>query len=314
MENKYHCTQDALYEGADLLAESLEEELGQFGFKAKYTQQFVDDLRDEIEAARNLPDEEARTAESGVKRVALVNFTDTTVKQNVNALRLYIRDAVTNPETRRIRMAEAGFNDYEEAMHYNWEKLKGMMNSGNNFITAHSAELLANNNMPASFPATFTAIKQQVDTDVIAMLNTRENTKAGTQDKIAANNTLHDHCIDICEDGQHVFVNDEARRSQFVWDSIQQIITPPGVAGVRITIKEEGTNFPLQGVTITIQQPGGTPLEQTTDANGKAAFIGLEAGAYNGTIVKPGYETKAKSGEIKTGVISFYNTTLVKIP
>src|SRR5688572_10211218 len=136
--------------------------------------------------------------------------------------------------------------------------------------------------MPAGFAATFTAIKQQVDTDVTDMLNTRENTKTGTQDKIAANNTLYDHCIDICEDGQHVFAENEAKRSQFVWDSIQLIITPPGIAGVRMTIKEEGTNIPLEGVSITIQQEGGMPFTVVTDENGKAAFLGIEAGPYSG--------------------------------
>src|SRR5688572_19746822 len=100
MDPKYNCTQDALYEGGDLLAASLTEELLQFSFKAKYDALFVAAFKNQIKAARELPDDEERSAHAGILRVELKEYTDVTVKDKVNALRLYIRDAEPNPEAR----------------------------------------------------------------------------------------------------------------------------------------------------------------------------------------------------------------------
>jgi hypothetical protein len=55
LEQNYRCSQDELYEGARLLANSLEVELSNFGFKAKYNAAYITNFRQMIADARALP-------------------------------------------------------------------------------------------------------------------------------------------------------------------------------------------------------------------------------------------------------------------
>ena len=314
MEPNYTESQDELYEGATLLATSMDEELADLAaFKAKYDAALVNGFRNLISTAINLPDDDQRVIAHEVLRIHLVKYTDKTVRSALGALRLYIRDAYEDIEEREARLREAGFNDYEAAMKYNWEKLKGELKNANDFITAHSAELLLNNNMPPAFPADVTTIKTNVDARVTQLLNLRENAKQGTQAKINANNVLNTAKNAICEDGQYVFRNNEAKRAQFVWDSIMELVSPPGRAGLKFTAKELGTNLPIPNAVGTFQKEGGTPVTSTTGPDGKAILDNLEPGKYKGSITHPAYITLNVEFEINTGATTFKHWLLEKI-
>jgi len=172
MEPNYKCTQDELYEGCDLLATNMDEELAQLAaFKAKYDAAFVTAFRNSITNATNLPDDDQRVAAHEVLRIKMVKAVDTEVRSALGSLRLYIRDAYDDVDEREVRWREAGFDDYEAAMKYNWEKLKGLLKNANDFINNHNAELSANNNMPATFPPIIATMKTDADTIVTQLLN-----------------------------------------------------------------------------------------------------------------------------------------------
>lgn len=314
MEPDYKCTQDELYEGCELLLTSLNEELAKLAaFKAKYDPAFVTAFESTIKAAKELPNDDQRAAAHEIQRIQMIKFTDDQVRTALGSLRLYIRDAFTDEDERRIRLREAGFDDYEAALKYNWEKLKGFFKSANDFITTHNSELSANNNMPATFPLEFTGMKTDIDSAVTKLLSLRENSKQGTQAKIIANNELNKQKNSICEDGQHVFRTDEARKSQFVWESILNLVSPPGKAGLRLDVKEQLTNNPIVEAECKFQKEGSTVITIKTDTEGKAFIDNIEPGKYEGKISHPDYKILEVEVEITTGVTSFKHWLLEKL-
>ncbi len=313
MEPTYKDTQDELYEGCDLLAQSTADELTTLAaFKAKYDPAFVLAFRNTIIAAQALPDDDQRVVAHEVLRIKMVKKVDTEIKTALGSLRLYIRDAYADVDEREVRLREAGFNDYEAAMKYNWDKLKGELKNANDFITNNLADLTANNNMPAAFATVISDLKTDADKAITKFLNLREDSKQGTQSKIEANNELNKQKNAICEDGQHVFRDNDAKRAQFVWDSIMTIVTPPGKARLKFDIKEEETNIPLIGANAQFQKEGNEVITATTGAGGRAMVDNIEPGKYKGTIHRTDYNSIDVEFEITTGVTSYKHWLLTK--
>lgn len=314
IQSNFRCTHDALYEGCDQLAINLFEELVLMaGFKAKYTATFIDDFKLKIKQARELPDEDQRTTQHELQRIELVKLTNKKVRKVLNSLRLYIRDAYNDPDVRRVKLQDAGFNDYEAAMNYNWEKLRSFLQKAVTFITANTADLEAGDNMPAGFGALVAGYRDDVATLVPEFLNEKENTPQATQAKTVASNALYALAIDICEDGQHVFEDDPAKQKQFVWDAIMEIVTPTGKAGLKFDVKEQGTNLPLAGVTAKLQKEGDVEISTTTDAEGKGKFDNMAAGFYTGKLLLNDFVSLEFELEITAGVTSFKHWVMVRV-
>lgn len=311
IKNVYRCSQDELYEACELIVASLEEELTAFtDLKPKYNSGFVSDLALAIKDAKALPDDTKRTSEQEVKRVELLGRL-TVCLNRMNALRLYIRDAFTDPTIQKIRMAEAGFDDYDAASNANWEKLVSMMQSGQSFINNHETALLANDNMPGTFKTTFSDAMNGLDEEVTDYLSLRENSKQGTQEKIVANNEIYRRVIDVCEDGAYIFANNPAKRDQFVFGKVLEIVTPPGAAGLRGTVKNGVTFEFVSDASVQIQRPGEPIKAVGTNAEGKYDFGNLPTGNYTGTVQASGYVTLEFEVSIQTGVTTYKHFTIM---
>lgn len=306
IETEFSYSFDAMFEGCDQLAINLEEELSAMGnFKAKYTAGFVADFKLKIKTARELPDVEQRSTKHELMRIELVQYTDTKVRKDMGALRLYIRDAYEDPEVRRVKLQDAGFNDYESAMNYNWEKLRAMLLKADVFIAANTVDLEGLGGMPAGFGALISGHRAIIDEQVPQFLNEKENTPQGTQEKVIASNIVYRMAILICEDGQHVFADNPAKQKQFVWDSIMEIVTPTGKAGLKFDVKANGTFVAVANAKVTVQRPGFEALETFTDSNGKGVFDLLQPGEYKGTVEAAGFATLQVEFTISPGVTSF---------
>ena len=311
---KFRCSMDALYEGCDQLAINVLEELVKMAaFKAKYTVAAVDDFKAKIKAARKMDDDEQRAAKHELLRLALKKLTQEDIKTKLGALRLYIRDAYEDVEVREVNLTTAGFNDFERAMNLNWEVLRTVMEKANKFVNENTADLVAGNNMPVTFEGELSALKDEIDTKIPQFLNTRENAPQGTEAKIVASNEIYDIAISICEDGQFVFKDAAAKRKQFVWDDIMEIVTPTGKAGLRFDVKEQGTNLPLAGVTAKLQKEGDVEITTTTDADGKGKFENMQAGFYGGKLVLNDFVSLEFELEITVGVTSFKHWVMVRV-
>ncbi len=313
MDNNYKCGQDELYEACGVLQLNLVDEIGRFSaFKPKYNAAFATGFEAAIIAAAKLPDEEQRDATHELLLLDLITRQERCIDK-LQALKLYMKDGYKDKDTLRIRMQQAGYNDYEQAANKNWEKLIAIMIHAKQFIHDNSADLLANDNMPATFENDFGTEESGLAPQILQFKSSQENSTVGTEDKISANNAIYDTAMGICEDGVYIFKKEEAKRNKFVWERIMDLITPPGAAGLRLDVKEDVTNLPLQGVAVIIQAKEGIALNATTDENGKAYFASLVVGLYKGKVELAGYHPLEVEFEIKTGVTSFKHWVMVKI-
>ena len=202
-------------------------------------------------------------------------------------------------------MDAAGFGRYTSATNYDWDAVNAFMAAAIAFVEANTVLLESNFNMPPTFVTDLKNFRDAFEPQVDLFLNTLENSEIGTQDKIQFNNQLYDEAIKVCEDGQVVFADNEAKRHQFVWDRIIDRITPPGAAGLKLDVRNAATNEFEPGVSLSIQQTGQPTVNGETDAEGFLQLTNLAVGDYTGSLRKPGFTALNIEFTISTGVISF---------
>lgn len=303
---KYKCSQQELYEACKLVANNLEEHLDRFtAYKGKYNPTYVANFRQMRIDARAIPDLDIRTADREVLRIEMMEQVKTQVFEAANYLEGYIDEIYKNLEIRKVRKQEAGFGHYDAAMNYDWEEVNYLLEQGYTFIETHETELLdGGNNMPAGFKTQFETLKNDMDGKISIFLNKKDNSKAGTAVKIRANNDLYDVAVSICADGQIIFAREPEIKDQFVWQSILDIITPPGAAGLKVYVRDAVTFLPRVNAEVKLQLPGQPVTTLFTDEDGFVHFKSLAAGTYEGNITGAGYAEFNFSVTISTGVTS----------
>lgn len=301
----YNCSQNELYQGLDLLAASLEEHLTRFAeHKAKYDIAFVNAFKADIDAARLLPNEQQRTADTRVLHEELeVRLVEEMIPR-MNSLRSYIEEAYSSPTVQRIRLSEAGFDEMDKVRASNWDTVKGVLTQALSFITLHTVELSNNNNMPVTFPVAFQDLKEEMIFQINSFMNLRDNAPVGTSAKIDANNDVYAQGMKICKDGQIVFAREEALRQQFTWADIMDLVTPPGAAGLKIFVRDGVTFLARANAEIKIQRPGEPVITLVTDEDGFVYFTNLPVGTYVGNITGAGYPEFNFEVTIELGVTS----------
>ncbi len=305
MKASYKCSEEELYEVCGIVVMSLREELATFaGLKAKYTAGFADAVEEEIKAARAMAGEKQRAVKHQVPRINLISRHKQCVKK-LQALRLYIKEAFKDKDIQRVRLKEAGFNDYRLVLQKDWEKVIASMRHGAQFIAGNRAALLANDNMPAGFEAEFITEGSSLSTRVVTFEHMRVNTLQGTQEKVKANNALYKTVMSICGDGRFIFRENEAKREQFIFSRVLELVTPRNVARLKFDVKESGTNYPLTGARVVIQPKGGVAMSCVTDEQGKGVFEGLSAGVYRVSVGLEGYAGLVVAVRVRKGVRSF---------
>jgi len=315
MKPNYNCSQDELYTGEELCINSYEAEQALFADeKPKYTMPYVATLRTELQAARDMPDMTQRINANKGRRIVLMRkikapdeATEPAVgEKNFGRLRSYINTAYSgDKELREARLAEAGFDDYDKVMRYDWEKVESFANKTRLFVEEYEADLLADDNMPPTFKAAYTTLMTGLMTDVSTFLNEQEDIEQKTQEKIMANNALHKKMNELRLDGQNIFRKNIAKRDQFVWARILEEVTPPGAAGLRGTVKDFDTFLPIVGAVIEMQLPETPAVSFATDAQGSFYSGNLPVGVYSLKLSKGGFTTLETQVEIKTGTTSF---------
>ena len=306
-QSNYKCTQQELYEVANLAWRNYSDNLACFtNHKARYTAALADAAVEAIRAARNLPEGQSNSAGSETLRIQLEQAVDTCLN-NWQILKSYIADAFLVEEQKPMLEA-AGSGYYRQASGKSWPQMQSLLSSASKFITDH-AETLAQggNNMPATFPTKFATDKAVFQTKYSDFLASAVNSTSSTNAKITANNAVYDSLIKMLDDGQLIFTNEPAKKSLFVFDTLLSYISS-AQAGLRIIAKEKITELPVEGFSITIH-PGN--LRGATDANG-VLILSLPENTYNIIGIKDGYETFSEEVNIITGVISRKNVELTK--
>ncbi len=191
----------------------------------------------EIDAAEQLPDDQARGEAAETLRIHLVDKGKVCIEY-WNLLDRYIASAFPKNEWKPKREA-AGSDLYAEAVHENWDKLRTMMSNGFEFISNNTVALSAGMNMPAGFPAEFEGVKNAFNADHDAFLLAEETAHTGTQTKGEAHDAIYEKMRLMLDDGKAFFVNNAALKDQFILTNLVELVgTPTGGGGGELA---EGT-------------------------------------------------------------------------
>ena len=305
----YNCSQQELYTVAQTGWQSCTQHIAAFtAFSPFYNQAYADTQQKAVKDAANLPDEQARTAQSEVFRVELSQLATINLA-NWQKLKRYITKAYTH-DFQKIRLDEAGQSYYEKASHEDWESCKGLLSNGNAFIANNNAALIANQNMPPAFQATFLADSDAFTEKHKEFIDSEETSRIATEDKLNANNGCYNKLMEMFLDGQEIFKDEDAIKKQFIFDQVLNLASGTGTAGIRGTITDAATNAPIPNATINIESINKST---TTDEEGKYIITQVASGKYKVIFTAQLYQQKSILQEIKVGTISTANQQLAKI-
>ncbi|MGB4776048.1 MAG: carboxypeptidase-like regulatory domain-containing protein [Daejeonella sp.] len=299
LQSNYPGTQQELYSISDTVYLNLNNSLPAFAaYKSKYTPSFLDDLQARRMAAMNLPDEESRSSNPETLRLEMLNAGNQCLR-NFQLLKGYIKDAFAE-EHHAIQYKVAGQNKYAAASNNNWEELAGINQAMTSYMTNNLEVLKDKGYMPAAFAGTAQQACDLFNTIYTAYKGARQ-TGVNTSEKQKANNALYKDVMAICEDGQLLFAKEAEKKKLFVFSAIKQIVSPPGSASFKLTLKKLDENTPVAGARVCIQENGGQAIELFTDVNGVALFEHINPAVYKVKIEAEGIEVVDFVKEVNTG-------------
>ncbi|MCG3166437.1 MAG: hypothetical protein POELPBGB_02216 [Bacteroidia bacterium] len=223
----YNCSQAELYAGLDIVWDSQAEHEAEFAAENTiYTPGLSVTRKAAIQAARALPDGQARYADAESLRILLVEKHELAIAK-WNSLDGYISKAFKGANY-KPRIEEAGKGYYEKAYAQNWEQVVLLMQSGKNFIDEHGAVLGTNGGMPATFGADFETARTEFGSTYGLFKDAQQDAQEETDAKIVANNLIYADGREMMEDGKHIFRKNASLRERFIWEKVLELVSTPG--------------------------------------------------------------------------------------
>ena len=306
----YKCPQQELYTIARMGWRAFLLHLTAFElYKSKYTAAFAQARLDEIEAAADLPDDQARTADAEELRINMLQATKVCLS-HFQTLKRYIADAYST-EVQKPHIEAAGQKYYEKASNNNWDSIRGLLTSGVNYVKQHQAALSNNDNMPNTFLTAFEDAKKTFVQLHDAFLTSEETAQVQTQDKLIANNEVYTKLRGMFLDGQEIFAADEAVKRKFVFAEGLYLVSGAGTAGVKGYVTDAETQQIIMDALVTIVFKNRSTQ---TDNEGRYEMLQVASGFYTLKFEKTGYQTLLiENHEIKTGTTSKVDVALQPI-
>jgi len=305
MNTTFKCTFDEFFLACRLVLMSMEANLAAFSdHKTFYNAAWLAAMIAELDALELLPNEEQREGQREMLLEDMKKITKKDVKRMMNRLRSYIKEGFVK-EHQKSALEQAGFLQYDKALACNWEEVKSMLESGNTFINVNNAKLTTDGGMPAVFVTDFGSLKTDMSGKITTFLGMRQDTKEMTLERTVACNDYYLKIRKVMDDGQVILEDNPAKRERFVWESVLKIVTPPGAAGLRGSIKDGLTLEPIVGALVEFRDGVNPVIEVTTNALGKYDSGNLPVGNYSLKITKAGYGVLETSVEVKLGTVSY---------
>ncbi len=304
---KYTCAQAELYAASPLIWESCGQHLPDFfNFKAKYTQEYVDQQVALIAPAESLPDEQTRNRPTEILSIQLSEKA-AELRGEWQKLKRYIEEAY--PENlQKPNLEAAGQGYYKAAGNDTWTAVKALFVAARNFINDHLGELQQQGYMPETFRANFNKLGDQFQGLYQNFLDSRENETIGAAAKVRANNDIYRSVIALCKDGQEIFKNDDALRAQFIFDEVIFKISGGGIAGLSGQVLQKDTKQPIADVGVSLS---GSDKSTTTDSSGRYEIRPLAVGKYDVTFQLYPHLTVVERGiQVQTGVVARLNVDM----
>ncbi len=312
----YRCSQSELYAGCRIGWLSFQNQLTTFSSKkAFYDAANATSSLMEIDRVQALPDAQTRSEVSESSRIRLVQKADECLT-HWQLMRSYILSAYA-AEFQKAKVKAAGGSYYASARKNTWEDVRSITIAGNTFIVENQATLLAQQNMPAAFPADYLASMNMFLVEYDLFKFHEREAFILTQKKQQANNAIYNQLMQMLKDGQLYFKNDPALRQQFTFEFILQSVTGVGGAGLIGSLRDARTNAVIATATLALYD--GTELSiapqysTISDANGKYDFGALAGGTYTLKIESVSYVSIQEELEIASGVRSTQNFMMIGV-
>ena len=309
IKNDYPCSMGDLYSVMQTAWGNNEVHLARFTtFKALYTLPFKTAALARIAVAKALPDDDARSGNSEILRIGLVEMGKASM-QNFQFLKAYIDTAYPNVAVRKIQYVMAGQNYYRGAGQSDWESMTSMNTSAKNYLAqaANVAVLTAGDNMPPAFVATLTTASDAFDVQY-NNFKLAEETSVETADKIKANNVIFRDGMAMLNDAQKIFMNEPEILTKFVFQHLLSLINP-AVAGIKGTVKDAGTNAGIGNASIVSQREGDVAETVAVDVDGGFGTQ-LKEGHYIIKVTATGYVEQVVDMELKLTGLKTLNLLL----
>lgn len=306
----YKCAEMQLYTVCRAAWNNCKRQLPDFyRFKKKYTVAYIDTRLAEIETTSQIPDLEARQGESKVSHIHVVQKAQDCT--NVfKRLKRYIIAAFPK-ELHKTYIKTAGHPYYSSACNKNWKSVNAINTNVEAFITKHLSELLANDNMPDTFPSEALNIHNDFKNTLANFYNTVLNSRTDTQEKTIANNKIHSQLMEMLLDGQLIYEKDEALKKQFIFAHLLFFSKGVGTSGISGLITDDTTQLPIPDVKITILQKQRDTLSLP---NGKYYLRQVGEGLYTVILEKENYQTLTiQNFKIKKGTMSRLKLAMIPI-
>ncbi len=304
----YPCAQSELYPACNLGWTSCEQHVADFAaFSPRYDAALIALMRTAISAAEDLPDDQARNANTEILRLQLAAKSKLCTDK-WQRIKRYTAKAFSEAE-QKPKLEEAGSKNYTAASNNNWDKVRALNNSGLAYLTNNQVALELDNNMPTTFIADYTTEKDAFEALHQDFLDSEETSKQGTQGKVEANNRIYNDLIEMCLDGQEIFKGNEAVKAQFVFKDILRLVSGAKAAGIKglITSASDGVGVP----DAQIQLISGIKIAKS-DASGRYELKPIASGTYSIEVSAAGYVTQLiEDVVIRVGQVSTLDIILV---
>ena len=253
-----------------------------------------------IEAAQSLPDEQQRSIGHELKRLQMVAQADV-CRGFQQDLKVYINGAWESEETRELMYRLAGGDLYAASSGNSWVAINAMMNKGTEFMETYTVELsMTGTNMPGTFPELYNDAAATMRTLNTAFDQLRQLSKVQTAAKIESNNEMYKQTIDMGMAGQQFFRN-SVIRSQFSFEAVCNMISPPGASSAILTVVDANTNQPVAAQVVDTAT--NRSLITSID-DGRAEFNQLSAGTSTFAVNADGYDSEDVTMQLTTGTTS----------
>ena len=287
----YKCTQEEFYQVCILGWDSYLANQSAFAaFNTLYTTAFGNAQRTEVVDAMELPDFQARDEASETAGILLKEKADECLIA-WKALESHIKRSF--PESlHKPKLESAGYDNYSDAGHYNWESITALLKSANSFITDNTAALTTGG-MPSNFAAAFSTLKNDFNQCLDTFQLAKQEAEEARDTKINADNVCFKVITQMFEDGQKIFRAEAAKRERFTFSKVLGHVS--------------GTGSNLRSVVIA---PGESETVHNTRAgsaitNISTVVVFISAGdtalpEANATTLQPGESVPNSFGRVLT--------------
>lgn len=253
--------------------------------KALYTTTYINAQLAKLNIAEGLPDYGNR---KDIPKQAYVDMKAArlAVLDAWQLLKQYIMDAFS-PEVLPTKLYAAGQIYYSAAERGSLDKTASLIRDAIKFMGSNETALLANDNMPVGFPASFATLGTAFN-DIRSTYFGQEDIKNGlTGDKNKANEAVLATLMPMLKLANRRFVDDPEVRAKFTYARLLDRVRGHQPAGLEGLLTIAGTQTKLAGATI---QAIGTEYSTVSDANGRYV-LSMASGRYDIEVSAPGYQT-----------------------